>query len=75
MLGEAFFKLGNLAEAEGWYKAALRAKPDHVPAHLTYGKLLAKMVSVPERPSSGPVMCPHPVSSASIGPGFGGERL
>ena len=45
MLGEAFFKVGSLAEAEHWYQAALRAKPDHVPAHLTYGKLLAKVVS------------------------------
>ncbi|XP_037086631.1 protein O-mannosyl-transferase TMTC2-like isoform X2 [Pollicipes pollicipes] len=43
MLGEAFFKVDRLSEAEHWYKEALRAKPDHVPAHLTYGKLLAKM--------------------------------
>ena len=46
MLGEAFFKVGSLAEAEHWYQAALRVKADHVPAHLTYGKLLAKVVSV-----------------------------
>ncbi|XP_069943334.1 protein O-mannosyl-transferase TMTC2-like isoform X2 [Cherax quadricarinatus] len=43
MLGEAFFKLENLEEAERWYLQALRVKSDHVPAHLTYGKLLAKM--------------------------------
>ncbi|KAK9743668.1 Transposase IS4 [Popillia japonica] len=28
-----------------WYQAALNAQPDHVPAHITYGKLLAKNVS------------------------------
>ncbi|XP_018010138.1 protein O-mannosyl-transferase TMTC2 isoform X2 [Hyalella azteca] len=41
MLGEAHFKLGRVGEAERWYEEALRAKPDHVPAHLTYAKLLA----------------------------------
>ena len=51
MLGEAYFKLDSLAEAEHWYTEALRVKSDHVPAHLTYGKLLAKMVGVsPPRP-------------------------
>lgn len=28
-----------------WHKAALEAGPDHVPAHLSYGKWLAKNVS------------------------------
>ena len=46
MLGEAYFKLDSLTEAEHWYTEALRVKSDHVPAHLTYGKLLAKMVGV-----------------------------
>lgn len=46
MLGEAHFKLGQLIEAEHWYKEALRAKADHIPAHLTYGKLLAKTVGI-----------------------------
>lgn len=46
MLGEAYFKLERLEEAEKWYLEALRVKSDHVPAHLTYGKLLARMVSV-----------------------------
>lgn len=45
MLGEAHYRLNEFAEAERWYKAALQAKPDHVPAHLTYGKMLAKNVS------------------------------
>ncbi|EFX76641.1 hypothetical protein DAPPUDRAFT_54951 [Daphnia pulex] len=43
MLGEAYFKLDRLKEAEHWYREALRAKADHIPAHLTYGKLLTKM--------------------------------
>jgi len=45
MLGEAYFKLDQLEEAEYWYKEALRVKPDHIPAHLTYAKLLARQVS------------------------------
>ncbi|KAK1888195.1 Protein O-mannosyl-transferase TMTC2, partial [Dissostichus eleginoides] len=31
----------KLTDAEHWYRESLRAKPDHIPAHLTYGKLLA----------------------------------
>jgi len=46
MLGEAYFKLDRLKEAEHWYREALRAKADHIPAHLTYGKLLTKMVGL-----------------------------
>ncbi|XP_071453021.1 protein O-mannosyl-transferase TMTC2-like [Hetaerina americana] len=42
MLGEAHYLLREYTEAERWYKAALQVKPDHVPAHLTYGKMLAK---------------------------------
>ncbi|XP_026167362.1 protein O-mannosyl-transferase TMTC2 isoform X2 [Mastacembelus armatus] len=41
MMGEAYMRLNKLAEAEHWYTESLRAKPDHIPAHLTYGKLLA----------------------------------
>lgn len=33
-------------EAEKWYRAALEAEPQHVPAHITYGKLLSKNVSI-----------------------------
>ncbi|XP_054721236.1 protein O-mannosyl-transferase TMTC2-like [Uloborus diversus] len=29
-------------KAEHWYGEALRVKPDHIPAHLTYAKLLSK---------------------------------
>ncbi|XP_078663623.1 protein O-mannosyl-transferase TMTC2-like [Branchiostoma floridae x Branchiostoma belcheri] len=42
MLGESLFKNGQLPEAEDWFKKSLTAKPDHVPAHLTYAKLMAK---------------------------------
>ncbi|XP_060892676.1 protein O-mannosyl-transferase TMTC2 [Labrus mixtus] len=41
MMGEAYIRLSKLPEAEHWYRESLRAKPDHIPAHLTYGKLLA----------------------------------
>ncbi|XP_010881602.1 protein O-mannosyl-transferase TMTC2 isoform X1 [Esox lucius] len=41
MMGEAYMRLNKLSEAGHWYREALRAKPDHIPAHLTYGKLLA----------------------------------
>ncbi len=42
MIGEAYFKLGQLHDAEHWFKQSLSAKWDHIPAHLTYAKLLAK---------------------------------
>nr|XP_040019074.1 protein O-mannosyl-transferase TMTC2 isoform X2 [Gasterosteus aculeatus aculeatus] len=41
MMGEAYIRLNKLTEAGHWYRESLRAKPDHIPAHLTYGKLLA----------------------------------
>ncbi|KAG5830787.1 hypothetical protein ANANG_G00314290 [Anguilla anguilla] len=41
MMGEAYMRLSKLDDAEHWYRESLRAKPDHIPAHLTYGKLLA----------------------------------
>lgn len=45
LLGETLTRLHQFDEAERWYQAALQAQPDHVPAHITYGKLLAKNVS------------------------------
>ena len=45
LLGEAYSALNDSAKAEHWFKAALAFKPDHLPAFLTYGKLLAKNVS------------------------------
>ncbi|CAH2277650.1 transmembrane and TPR repeat-containing 2 isoform X1 [Pelobates cultripes] len=41
MMGEAYMRLNKVHEAEHWYVESLRSKPDHIPAHLTYGKLLA----------------------------------
>ncbi|KAK1790404.1 hypothetical protein P4O66_014311 [Electrophorus voltai] len=43
MMGEAYMRLNKLEEAGYWYRESLKAKPDHVPAHLTYGKLLSIM--------------------------------
>lgn len=42
MIGEAYFKLGQFDQAEHWFEESLAAKWDHIPAHLTYAKLLAK---------------------------------
>ena len=42
VMGEAYFKMGQFAEAESWYRKALSVKADHVPAHLTLAKLYAK---------------------------------
>ena len=44
LTGEAYIRLNKLTDAEHWYRESLRAKPDHIPAHLTYGKLLAMTV-------------------------------
>ena len=44
-LGEAYSAAGNNVEAENWYKASLKSKPDHMAVHLTYAKHLAKIVS------------------------------
>ncbi|XP_078098871.1 protein O-mannosyl-transferase TMTC2-like [Sander vitreus] len=41
MMGEAYMRLNRLEEAGHWYRESLRAKPDHIPAHLTYGKHLS----------------------------------
>lgn len=41
MMGEAYMRLSRFPEAEHWYVESLRSKTDHIPAHLTYGKLLA----------------------------------
>ncbi|RVE56724.1 hypothetical protein OJAV_G00223960 [Oryzias javanicus] len=41
MIGEAYMRLNRPEEAGHWYRESLRAKPDHIPAHLTYGKLLS----------------------------------
>ena len=46
VLGEAFHALNKTSEAEISFRAALEVKPDHIPAYLTYGKLLAKNVRI-----------------------------
>jgi hypothetical protein len=45
LLGEVHSRLHQHEEAERWYQAALQAEPGHVPAHLTYGTMLARNVS------------------------------
>lgn len=45
LYGDALAQLNRHREAEMWHKAALDAGPDHVPAHLSYGKWLSKNVS------------------------------
>ncbi|KAH9490464.1 Protein O-mannosyl-transferase tmtc2 [Bulinus truncatus] len=40
MIGEVYFKMSQYDEAEKWYKEALKAKPDHLPAFLTMSKLM-----------------------------------
>lgn len=54
LTGETYIRLNKLTEAEHWYRESLRAKPDHIPAHLTYGKLLAMTVRLypPSHPPS-----------------------
>lgn len=37
-------RLNRPEEAAHWYRESLRSKPDHIPAHLTYGKLLSIVV-------------------------------
>lgn len=44
LLGETFTRLQQYTEAEKWFQASLASQPDHVPAHITYGKLLARNV-------------------------------
>ena len=46
LLGEACQALNLTETAERWYRRAAGLKPDHVPAYLKYGKLLAKNVSL-----------------------------
>ncbi len=52
LLGEAYQALNKSDQAEQWYRAAMAEKPDHIPAYLKYGKLLAKNVSIVDISSS-----------------------
>uniref|UniRef100_H2ZKD8 dolichyl-phosphate-mannose--protein mannosyltransferase n=1 Tax=Ciona savignyi TaxID=51511 RepID=H2ZKD8_CIOSA len=40
MLGQSLLQLGKTTEAERNFKLSLAEKPDHVPSHLTYARLL-----------------------------------
>ena len=42
LLGEAHERLGELEKAETWYSRSLQVKPDHIPAHLTLARMLAR---------------------------------
>ncbi|KAJ8667942.1 hypothetical protein QAD02_009605, partial [Eretmocerus hayati] len=42
LLGETLSRMQQYNEAEKWFQASLASQPDHVPAHITYGKLLAR---------------------------------
>ncbi|XP_009857867.3 protein O-mannosyl-transferase TMTC2 [Ciona intestinalis] len=43
MLGQSFYQLGRIEEAEQSFKLSLAEKPDHVPSHLTYARLQEKV--------------------------------
>ena len=49
LMADAFQALNRTDRAEHWYREALRQKPDHVPAYLKFGKMLAKNVSATAR--------------------------
>jgi len=57
LLGETLSRLQQYAEAERWFQASLASQPDHVPAHITYGKLLARNVSSRASPRIIAVRC------------------
>ncbi|XP_040569005.1 protein O-mannosyl-transferase TMTC2 [Lepeophtheirus salmonis] len=42
LMGEVYRALNQPEEAEKMFIKSIQVKPDHIPAHLTYGKLLAK---------------------------------
>ncbi|KAH0567032.1 protein O-mannosyl-transferase TMTC1-like [Cotesia glomerata] len=42
LLGETLLKMQEYAEAERWFRRCLIREPNFVPAHITYGELLAR---------------------------------
>ena len=46
LLGEAYKEGGRQEEAEYWFTMSLAANPNHIPAHLTLAKMLARNVSL-----------------------------
>jgi hypothetical protein len=45
-LGDIFARLQQWSEAERFQRAAIEAQPDHIGAHISYGTMLAKNVSL-----------------------------
>lgn len=45
-LGDTFSRLQQWSEAERFHRAAIEAQPDHIAAHLSYGTMLARNVSL-----------------------------
>ena len=43
ILGQSLFYLNRFNEAEKWFKSSLVSNSEHVPAHLAYARLLAKL--------------------------------
>lgn len=54
-MGDILAQLHQWTEAEKFHKAALAVQSDHVPAHLSYGNMLARNVSA-ETPPTAPVV-------------------
>lgn len=45
-LGDVFMRLKKWSEAERFHRAALEAEPNHIGAHISYGTMLARNVSI-----------------------------
>jgi hypothetical protein len=45
-LGDVFMRLKKWSEAEHFHRAALEAEPNHIGAHISYGTMLARNVSI-----------------------------
>lgn len=45
-LGDVFMRLKKWSEAERFHRAALEAEPNHIGAHISFGTMLARNVSI-----------------------------
>lgn len=45
-LGDVFMRLKKWSEAERFHRAALDAEPNHIGAHISFGTMLARNVSI-----------------------------
>lgn len=43
VIGETYFKMNRTKDAEKWFQKSLAIKGNHIPAHLTYAKMLIKL--------------------------------